>query len=221
MPIIPSGMQKIMQAQYNVKPENRFGDNFSVTETAQEQPIPEVSPSEDEAIKIPDQEDKQRKPDLLEYIYAVLEKLGYPPRRLDAFSDEFIEEQMYPGGMKEVKVILPDRYYGKKKRLSDKDLNKIMDQIQSNFGLVLTEAVRKEKKVIMDFTSAQSQEQGEVKAEQPEDDLDVIFGKPKNEKSSETKAMKGGNKKKAQTIQEMIKENRNTVIDSLMKMLEK
>jgi hypothetical protein len=241
MPIIPSGKRKIMEAQSSMAPEQQWGlgEGFgsapaeqpqaqpNAQEAAPQQPqkAPGATPAE-VPVEAPEQKtEEDGKPDILEYVYAVLEKLGYPPRRLDAFSDEFINEKMFPGGVKEIAVTLPDRYYGQKKRISDGDLSKIMNRIQEQFELTLTDAERKEKKVIMNFTSQQPEVEEE---EVPGDDLDEIFGSPKGQEGGKQKSspknapktLKNPKKKIAKTIHELVKENHNDIWQKLMKVME-
>ena len=235
MPIIPSGKRKIMEAQSTLQngPQQwGLGGDFGGAPVEEHKQEPMMGNMPGEGMAGPTGEPQQpqgqqegqpktegsKKPDLLEYIYSVLEELGYPPRRLEVFSDEFIEENMYPGGVKEVKVTLPDRYYGQKKRITDKDLSKIMNQIQESFGLTLTQATRKEKKVIMDFTSqpATNPEDEEV----PGDDLDEIFGAPKGQEKPKmsktpTTTKARPQKKAAEAIGQMIKESKSDLIEKL------
>jgi len=208
MQILPSGRKRIMEAQFpqGVGESNDWGvDELG---PSNEYPLEEV-PSIPSQTEIPDksqevpEEKSDGKPDLNEYLFKKLETFNYPPRRLEDFSEEFIEEDIYPDGFKEIKVTIPDRYYGTKKRLSDSDLQDIVNEIQNNFELALTKATRKDKKILMDFTSQAKikQEEGEKEQEgMAQDDLDEIFGPKKGPKKD---------RKTAQTQREMIKEGRS------------
>lgn len=240
MAIVPSGKKRIMEAQSSLQADSQWGLGQEFGGAPVEQPQQgananvqqEQAPLKEENVQgvqgVQEEKGEDGKPDILEYIYKVLEKLGYPPRRLEEFSDEFIEEEMFPGGIKDITVTLPDRYYGQKKRISDKDLSNIMNQIQKQFGLTLTQATRKEKKAIMNFTS-QPQEQEEV--EVPGDDLDEIFGTQKGAENNKAKAATSPKnnlktlknpkrKKEAQTIHELVKENHSNLMEKLLKVLE-
>lgn len=244
MPIIPSGKTKIMEAQ-SLLGTNQWGlggdfgsnpvENPGQQPGQQPEQQSELGQTPASAAADPaDQTDptKQKevgqeegdKPDLLEYVYKVLEKLGYPPRRLDAFSDEFVSEKMFPGGVKEIAITLPDRYYGQKKRLSDNDLSKIMNSVQEQYGLILADAERKDKKVVMNFTS-QPQGTGEEEEEVPGDDLDEIFGTPKGQEGSKQKSVSKApaktlknpkNKRMAKTIHELVKESHDDIVNKLL-----
>ena len=233
MPIIPSGKRKIMEAQSSLGSnqwgfgggqeldQNDVSPQTGITQQEEAQPLAGTEEELVQPKEAPSEglEESQGKPDILEYVYKVLEKLGYPPRRLDAFSDEFINEKMFPGGVKEITITLPDRYYGQKKRISDNDLSKIMNSIQEQYGLTLTDAERKEKKVIMNFTS-QPQEAG-IEEEVPGDDLDEIFGTPKGPENVKQKAVakpakNPKNKRMAKTIHELVKESHNDIVNKLM-----
>lgn len=233
MPIIPSGKTKIMEAQSSLGTSQwglggDFGSNpvenpgqqpeqqSELGQTPASAPANSADPNQQKEVG----QEEGDKPDLLEYVYKVLEKLGYPPRRLDAFSDEFVSEKMFPGGIKEIAITLPDRYYGQKKRLSDNDLSKIMNSVQEQYGLTLTDAERKDKKVVMNFTS-QPQGTGKEEEEVPGDDLDEIFGTPKGQEGGKQKGVakptkNPKNKKMAKTIHELVKESHNDIWNKLL-----
>ena len=115
--------------------------------------------------------------DLSEYVFKFLEEKGYPPRRLEEFEDNFVQEKIFAGNNREVTIVLPDRYYGTKKRFSDKDVNKFVRTISERFQLSFIDGERKDKKFTINFSSVAPQQDGE--GLEPKDDLDVIFGTPK------------------------------------------
>lgn len=112
-------------------------------------------------------------PDLSEFIFKVVEGLGYPPRRLEEFADEFVQESIFPGNVREVTVIIPDRYYGMRKRVSSSDFAKVVAGIQQKFGLNFVSAERKQKKIIMSFSSQKPQAEGGEQV--VGDDLDEVY----------------------------------------------
>jgi len=213
MPILPSGKKRIMENQ----PSLGIGDTWGIHELGQQNDYP--MPTEDIYTDRPETDKRQKgKPDLYEYIFSLLEGFGYPPRRLEEFSDNFVEEEFFPGEVKEVTVTLPDRYYGTRKRISDEDLSKIIEDIQSKFNLVLNKASRKDKKIIAEFiyqpTTGRGVEQDGEELSGKADDLDEIFGP-----SREQKQKKKLNRKRtgeAMTMQEMLKENKANMIDKLI-----
>jgi len=201
MSIVPSGTRKQMVAQSflrddlaNFEPDiSQDNINNIQTEEVQTEPIAET-------------EEVNKEPDLTEYIFKTLESFEYPPRRLEEFEKEFINEKIFAGGIKEVYITIPDRYYGTRKRISDNDFNKIVSDIQANFGLSFTDAERKDKKITINFTS-QKQESPEDEIA-PGDDLDEVYGQPKSKKP------KG---KTASTLTELLSIQKNS--DNLYNLL--
>jgi hypothetical protein len=159
-------------------------------------------------------------PDITDYIYKKLQSFGYPPRRLEQFENKFIDEKMYPGGLREVSITIPDRYYAKRRRLGDKDISKMVEEIGSTFGLSFVDAQRKDKSIIMNFTSQpeQNDENGEDAA--MGDVLDEVYGSPS---SSDVKSKKSNGKKPASktayTMNELIKDSKEDLVRILIKTL--
>jgi hypothetical protein len=192
MSFVPSGKRKRMVAQNMMSDGNSFGDletetqipdNFGSMEDglqSQTEQIPQEQPTDD------------GEPDLTEYIFQTLEKFGYPPRRLEEFEKEFVNEKIFSGGVKEVSIVVPDRYYGTRKRISDDDFNQMVNDIQNNFGLTFTDADRKDKKITINFSSQKQEKEEDVTLG---DDLDDVYGPSKDRKG----------KKKTATSMESIK----------------
>ena len=181
MNIVPSGARKLMIAQTMMSDANPFGafesenpnmatDNMSTMEE-------DVQP-QTEQIQEPSDDGK---PDLTEYIFKTLEKFGYPPRRLEEYEKEFVNEKIFSGGVKEVAVTVPDRYYGTRKRISDDDFNQMVNDIQNSFGLTFIDAERKDKKITINFSSQKPEEESDVPLG---DDLDEVYGPSKDKKGS-------------------------------------
>jgi len=132
MPIVPRGKKRIMEAQYPAGQENQWGtdllgpsDNFPADQNGGPSVDMDVDPGEQVNVGETDPGAQAEEPDINSYIYKKLEGFGYPPRRIEEFSDEFIEEKIYPGGVKDVTIVLPDRYYGKRSPITDPDLTQI------------------------------------------------------------------------------------------------
>lgn len=218
MPIVPSGKKRVMEAQSTLG----MGSQWGVPDSGMSQ---DQAPSQEAPVEQPVQTDMQfgqedapqkteEGEDLREFIMKKLEGFGYPPRRLESFSDEFVEEEIFPGGAREVTVTIPDRYYGTRKSLSDKDLTQIIEEIQAKFGLTMSSAKRSEKKAVLQF---QKQPKGKAKGDEEvvqRDDLDEIFGKPKSAKPQK-------NEKTAQTITELVTSNRDNLFERLLSTLPK
>ena len=122
MPILPSGNNRVMENQ----PSLGVTDEWGIDDLRQPNGYPQPR-------RNGQQDNGRGEPDIHEYVFDLLEGFGYPPRRLEEFSDNFVEEKLFPGGLKEVTVTLPDRYYGTRKRLSDSDIARILEDMQSKF----------------------------------------------------------------------------------------
>jgi hypothetical protein len=160
MAIVPSGTKRTMIAQVFGR-NNEMGlgelsgmENVSIPQQETQPQIPpqtdQVTEQKPQNIEQPQQEAEN---DLTSYMVNKLQEMGYPPRRLTEFEDKIVEEKILPGEIREVTVVIPDRYYGSKKRISGKDMAKMVKEIQAKFGLNFTGADRKEKKITMNFTS--------------------------------------------------------------------
>jgi len=226
MPITPSGRPRIMQAQSLLNEPQQSdvaqGDSAG-TFSYDDAPSPDLSkkvskPSDKPSIH--DQMNKgeggQEKQDLLHYLFEKMQDFGYEPRRIHEYVSEFVEEKIFPGNQKEVTLTIPDRYAGKMKRLSDKDIYKIVQDVQEKFDLNFTEAQRKDKKVIMSFVSGSSESEEDEEQEDQEtasDGLDEIFGTPGT----------GGPKKKKEkkifSHKKFVKESQDSFLLDLYKKL--
>jgi hypothetical protein len=224
MPIVPNGKKRIMEAQYPPGQGDQWGTDFlgssgdfpsdqqggSSVDMDIEQPAEQINLEETPEAS------QEGDTSVNEFIYKKLESFGYPPRRIEEFSDEFIEEKIYPGGVKDVTIVLPDRYYGKKKPISDPDLTQIVSEIQTQFGLTMTDALRKEKKVTLNFTSQPSSPEDE-EDQMMGDDLDEIFG---GKGPGKTKKRTKDKSRLAQTITEIIEASRSGLLVKLAKLSE-
>lgn len=221
MTIIPNGKKRIMQAQAlsNEQLPNPQLDQFNIQPNEQ---APNIMPSQGNISLSPSEteksfdtskvnKDSEGSPDIQEFVFKFLEGKGYPPRRLSEFEEEFIEEKIYPGDIRDITVVLPDRYYGSKKRLSSEDLKSFIKDISDKFNLVFADGERKDKKCIMHFNTKQEVSQEEKDQQDSSgDSLEEIFGTPKTEK-------KKTEKKAAKTIRELIKESNENLLESLYK----
>lgn len=130
----------------------------------------------------------QHSDDIADYIFKKLEGLGYPPRRLESFKQDFLEQKLFAGGTKEVKVTIPDRYYGTNKRLSDADYTGMVHEIENKFKLQFTEGERgKDKKIVINFISQQNPEKQADQVESAPDILDEVYGSGKKDKKKQEK----------------------------------
>ena len=215
MAIVPSGKRKIMVAQ-NVQQDfsNSQLDNLNFNK-------PMAPPQEDSDTSsfLPKsffnekKEDDTSQMDITEFIFKTLESFGYPPRRLEQFENKFVDEKLYPGGLREISITLPDRYYSERKRLRDTDISKIVREMQTTFQLSFVDAERKDKNIKMNFTSQVQKEEGE-ESEMAGDVLDDVYGGGSGETTS-----KRNKRKKAQTMNELVKGNRDALYDLMLSIL--
>jgi len=142
------------------------------------------------------------------FVFKKLESFGYPPRRLQEFEDDFVDEKFFPGGVREVSLVIPDRHYGKNEELSGEEVNQFVKEIQEKFGLTFVNGDREKKKMVLNFTSSKPQVD---ENETPVGDvLDEVYGSP-----AESKTKKKIKNKAAATIGELIKLSK----DDLLKVL--
>lgn len=239
MAIVPSGNKKIMVAQSfaNNYPQIDFGKAQSQVQPPQQFPDG-VNPKDLEMPKgkltggigekpkdeLPDaykQPKSSEAKDVAEFLFDKLVEFGYPPRRLEQFEDDFVDEKIFPGGIREVSIVIPDRYYASKKRLSDDDFSGIVRTIQEKFKLTFIDAQRKDKKITMNYTS-QSEQQPTTDEQAPvEDVLDEVYGggSKSKEKSQPKEKPQKQTSKKAETINELIKFSKNQIVEELLRSL--
>jgi hypothetical protein len=216
MAIVPNGTKRTMMAQTFGRNPDMGLDNLSgLPDTGQQMSpnVPQTEPIDANQVQEQPVEQIQEQPaeqgeadeDLTSYVVSKLQEMGYPPRRLLEFEDKLVEEKIFPGEIREVNIVLPDSYYGK--RLSGKDLAKIIKEVQEKFGLSFVDADRREKKVTMNFTSRRMETGNEAPVA---DALEEVYGSP---------ASSGGNKKKtkAHTIQELLKMSKLLLYEDLKK----
>lgn len=174
--------------------------------------VPEAPESPEAGLEgVP--EDNQ--PTLTDFIFKTLESFGYPGRRLEEFKKKFVKESVAPDGTKDIKVEIPDRHYpdemGNIKTVETEELGKIVQHINSKFGLNFNGAERSEGKWLINLTSAKREEDGDDSM--VKDNLDEVYGSPSS----------GGNPKKEKPVQaysqrEMITASKNNkLIEQLRK----
>ena len=157
----------------------------------------------------------------LKFVFNFLKKFKYPPRRLFDYEDDLVTEKMFPGGQREVVVIMPDKNYESGEKIPRKVIDAFINEFSKKFNLQFIEGERKDKKVTLEFNSVSPEdEQAEAAAleKQPTGDvLEEAFG-VKSEGGVEPKGMK--KRKRASTIQELIKRGKSQLLDNLMFIVE-
>ena len=231
MALYPNGKRRIMVAQQEAP--QQFGPDFGETagtsvpnpqetppldEVEQEAPPAEIRPEDVDESQTGSPETpvvegggmEAQKPakDIQGYIFNKLQSFGYPPRRLEEFEDEFVEENLSPGDVRDVTVVIPARYYGKRETLSKEDFAKMINEIQKQFGLSFMNAKKTGKKISIQFSSQTVQDASQT--QQP-DELDEVYGTPKGNKGS------GGSQRKAFTLPEMLKSSKEKLYELLVK----
>jgi len=210
MAIVPSGKRKLMVAQI---PGQQQALNPQLENMNMDKPSTSLDDASTSFLPTGLFDDKgedggeQSSPDITEYIFKKLESFGYPPRRLEQFENKFVDEKLYPGGIREVAVILPDRYYAKRKRLRDKDVASIVKEMQDSFQLNFVDAERKDKNLKMNFTSQSQKDENEEEI-MDGDVLDDVYGGGTDSKPKKTK--------KAQTINELLKMGKNNLFHQML-----
>ena len=187
MAIVPAGKTRLMVSQVISTPGTQgYNDGEAqITPEAVGNDLPEI-PEVPEVPEAPEEglqgipEDNQ--PTLTDYIFKTLESFGYPGRRLEEFKKKFVKESVSPDGTKDIKVEIPDRYYpdemGNIKTVETEELGKIVQDINSKFGLNFNGAERSEGKWTINLTSAKKEEEGEGEGSLVRDNLDEVYGTP-------------------------------------------
>ncbi len=221
MKITPSGTKKQMVAQFfgnETAPDNNTGileaPQYDVGLPAEQSSLDQNAVQPPETPQPPQQEEDGSS-DITSYVFKKLESFGYPPRRLEEFEKEFYSEKVYPGGVREVTIIIPDRYYGTRKSISSKDFTNIIKEVQETFGLSFIEGLRKDKRIEMDFTSQRPQ-QDESDAEVVDDDLEEVYGKGKGSPDSRKKR-KPKREQLAVSRKDLIKKSLDGLFEMILK----
>ena len=225
MRLVPSGNRRIMVAQ-SINPNQDVGIDFgngveSLPGMPAEQSISNPEIASQDSLNSSDKmnhhtDDKNQ--DVTQYIFEKLVSLGYPPRRLDAYEEEFVKEKIFPGGSREVAIVIPDRYYGSKKRLSNDDFSSMIEEIQSKFGLQFVDAERSDLKITMNFSSPTPKSEDDEDGAFADDILSQTYGPSKSQKS-EKKQDKGYRKAASEgmTISEMIGDAKTILYNRIRK----
>lgn len=216
MRLVPSGNRRIMIAQITGQ-ESPVGVDFGNQAQPVVKPAGNVAlekPTASEASAEPQQETRDNG-DLSSYLFNKLTQFGYPPRRLESFEDKFVKEHINREGGHEVTVVVPDRYYGKKQRISRKDLSAMIKEIEGKFGLHFIDAERDEMKLTMNFNSEDpNAEMADQQGSLLDDTLSQVYGPGKEET---LRTHKSKSRKDAQTLNEMLKQSKKHIFEVLNK----
>jgi hypothetical protein len=196
MGIIPSGKKRIMVAQQLADMDSDSLLRDASEDTPMHQPKSSLlDRKEDRAEKLVDEmgESQEEDRDVRDFIFETLVSFGYPPRRLEEYEDNFIKEEFDASGISKVTITIPDSYYGKRKRLSKKAISKIVNTLQKEFHMLLTNASRADKKVIFNLetvpeTPKKGAEGEEIQEAQPADALEEAFGPSQSDSKRRSKS---------------------------------
>lgn len=236
MAIVPSGRLRLMQAQNIGNPsflgnENSMPwDNPKSLNEVEESPgevldidtnaDPNVIPTDTMGQNQPEEQiqpnieennfsDSGKKSSTIkDYIFQKLQEFGWPGRLLQEYKDNFENTSIAADGTEEVKVELVDRHYPDMSAITNKEIMKIVSEIQKLFGLHFNGASNNSGKWTIDFTSKEERPQEDGNDIGAQSYLDSVYGKqPGNHEKT----------KSAFTVQELIKANKNKVINKLAK----
>jgi len=133
---------------------------------------------------------------------------------LQDFKAEFVKESISPEGVKDIQVVIPDKKYPDEKGFTDtienEELKDISHEINKMFGLNFNGAERSDGKWTIKFTSADLSDPEEQISN---DNLDQVYGKPDKSKT-EQKPIRA-----ASTMGEMIKDQKDKIVNKLKKMI--
>lgn len=218
MALVPTGKRRLMIAQMDPSMGPR-ADAVELPETSQDLvQEPSEVPGE-EQIEIDEMEDDVENemqdsgpPSLTKFIFNFMaEKLGYPPRRLQEFKSQFVNEQGAKGQPSKYTITLPDQVYAKEQEIPPEILKALVNGIEQQFGLSFVDYKRADLKLILSFSSEDPAARQALE-EGPGDILDQVYKSPggKNKGSNLSAA--------AATIHEMIKMNKDQMVEQLKKL---
>lgn len=152
-----------------------------------------------------------KKNTLTNYVFNKLKNYGYPGRRLQEFKPKFVKEKVTADGEKDVQIEIPDKKYpgpdGIADTIENDDLKEIVNEINKQFGLNFNGADRSDGKWVIKFTSQKLSE--ETSDNIVKDNLDEVYGTPSKGKKQ------GKDNKIAFTVQELINQNKNSLVEHL------
>jgi len=243
MAIVPAGKFKLMVAQTVGSPMVQGYEETNSDPTGSAPEIPQevntegannVVDPEEEEMNPPELQSKtdsmgnsvgepnvqKGKETLSDYIGKKLESFGYPPRRLEEFKSKFVSENVTPEGIRDMKVIIPDRKYpdaqGNIETIESEDLAGIVREMQGKFGLNFAGADRTDGKWTISLTSAKQPANDEQGMQR--DGLEEVYGTPGGGKAKAKKP--AAPTVRAFTQSEMIKGAKSDLVTELVKILE-
>jgi len=224
MTLIPIGKLKKMEAQNSIPEQsldlNQGNDLFEGIENLSADIDPSIKNDNISDSKIkeeipstekePVEQEQSKETTIEDYIFEKLESFGWPGRLLQNYKDEFVSRSISADGVEEVELELLDKKYPSMSKISTKDVKQIVSDIQKKFGLYFQGGNNNDGKWSFKFVS--QKETSEEDEKNPTDMditnyLDKAYGSSTNKNKKEPK--------KASTLKEMIKLNKNEMFDIL------
>ena len=224
MALVPAGKRRIMVSQRfdaSMQPMQSPGFDDIDTNDAQSLYDPtatsELEGQAEQAKVEQEMSEEISEPNLVKHISDFLISLGYHPRRLQEFKSQFVEETGSAGGSRQVTVTLPDQIYGKDSPIPMSKLKEFVKSTEDQFALYFENYKRSDQKLILSFISSDDKQRRDAEeTETPGDILDEVYKSP----SSKDPTHKGADLDNF-TMKHMIKESKNNLVMSLLKILEK
>ncbi len=218
MALVPVGKRQIMVAQRfdsTMDPMQPMGFDNLDSEDAQMLTEPQEFENElkDQLNQNQQVEDEPSEPNIVKHISDFLVSMNYPPRRLQEFKSNFVEETGSAGGSRQVTITIPDQVYGKDSQIPMNKIKEFVKSVESQFSLYFENYKKSDQKIILNFISSDDKSRRDAEeAQAPGDILDEVYGHP-------SKSKQPG--KAAESIRNIIKESKNDLVMSLLKVLEK
>ncbi|NJL70393.1 MAG: hypothetical protein HC888_01685 [Candidatus Competibacteraceae bacterium] len=151
---------------------------------------------------------------LVRFVFEFLSGLGYPPRRLHEFKEEFVHEEGGKGKPTLYTITIPDRLYGKESQIPNEKLKELVNGIEQKFGYSYQNYKRSGLQIVFLFSSVDEAAQQAAQMQPTGDVLDQVYGTPKGKSKGNGSQMKG-----AETIHEMIKVSKSGIAEQLLKII--
>ena len=232
MVIAPSGRRRVMEAQTLTDPttqvDGRFNDaplNFDgvnnvslLDEQNPEMNAQNLENAQDQLESMPEVDESAVDGDLTKFVAdRVSKQLGFQPRQVKKYESKISQTSIDPEGNETVDVTLPNKDVRGRKISKDGFLKPLIKDIQRRFKLHFDGAQESEENWTVKFTTVAPAPEGMT--DPSEDALEKAYGPA--EKSDDFNEQNNMVKRRAFTINEMIKGHKNNLVDSLLRLLGK
>ncbi|MFO8087102.1 MAG: hypothetical protein R6T91_04740 [Bacteroidales bacterium] len=188
--------------------ENLSADISEPEEAEVDIPEPE---KEIEETPLKQEKEESKETTIEDYIFQKLESFGWPGRLLQDYKDKFVSRAISADGVEEVEIEILDKQYPNMSKIQTQDIKQILSDIQGKFGLYFQGGNNNDGKWSFKFVSQkENPDEEENKTDMDITSyLDKAYGTPSNPSKTPSEP------KKASTINEMIKFNKNELFDVL------